>query len=102
MQHPPVYYGKYLQLDKIIEAQNPVTFREGNDPAHDEMLFIIIHQAYELWFKQILFEVNSVTEIMCKATMDDNSTDLQTVVHRLHARRVRAVPRGYCPVSWFL
>ena len=83
MQHPPVYYGEYLELDKIIEAQNPVSFKEGNQPAHDEMLFIIIHQAYELWFKQILFEVNSVTDIMAKTAMDDNSTDLQTVVHRL-------------------
>ena len=83
MQHPPVYYGEYLELDKIIEAQKPVSFKEGNQPAHDEMLFIIIHQAYELWFKQILFELNSVTDIMAKTAMDDNSTDLQTVVHRL-------------------
>ena len=83
MQHPPVYYGEYLQLDKIIDAQAPVSFNENNEKAHDEMLFIIIHQAYELWFKQILFEVNSVTEIMAKTAMDDNSTDLQTVVHRL-------------------
>ena len=83
MQHPPVYYGEYLQLDKIIDAQAPVSFNENNEKAHDEMLFIIIHQAYELWFKQILFEVNSVIEIMAKSAMDDNSTDLQTVVHRL-------------------
>lgn len=83
MKHPPVYYGEYLELDKIIEAQQPVSFKEGNEPAHDEMLFIIIHQAYELWFKQILFEVNSVTDIMAKTALDDNSTDLQTVVHRL-------------------
>ena len=83
MQHPPVYYGEYLQLDKIIDAQAPVSFNEYNEKAHDEMLFIIIHHAYELWFKQILFEVNSVTEIMAKSAMDDNSTDLQTVVHRL-------------------
>lgn len=83
MKHPPVYYGEYLQLDKIIEAQTPVSFKEGNESAHDEMLFIIIHQAYELWFKQILFEIDSVTNIMAKKFMDDNSTDLQTVVHRL-------------------
>ncbi len=83
MQHTPVHYSEYLELEKIIEAQKPVSFKEGNEPAHDEMLFIIIHQAYELWFKQILFEVNSVTEVMAKTVMDDNSTDLQTVVHRL-------------------
>ena len=83
MSHPPVYYGEYLELEKIIDAQHPVSFKEGNAPAHDEMLFIIIHQAYELWFKQILFELGAVTEIMGKPTLNDNSPDLQTVVHRM-------------------
>ncbi|HPH85605.1 MAG TPA: tryptophan 2,3-dioxygenase family protein [Ferruginibacter sp.] len=83
MEHKPVYYGEYLQLDKIIDAQHPVSFEKGNEPAHDEMLFIIIHQAYELWFKQILFEVNSVVEMMSKPSLDDNSNELQTIVHRL-------------------
>jgi tryptophan 2,3-dioxygenase len=78
-----IYYSDYLELDKIIDAQHPISFNEGKEPAHDEMLFIIIHQAYELWFKQILFEVNSVTAIMGKTAMDDNSAELQTVVHRL-------------------
>ncbi len=79
----PVYYSQYLQLDKIIEAQQPESFEEGKTPAHDEMLFIIIHQAYELWFKQILFEVNSVAAILQKPSINDNSPDLQLVVHRL-------------------
>lgn len=83
MEHKPVYYGEYLALDKIINAQEPVSFQKDSQPAHDEMLFIIIHQAYELWFKQILFEVNSVIELMSKPALDDNSADLQTVVHRL-------------------
>jgi tryptophan 2,3-dioxygenase len=78
-----VYYSEYLELNKIIDAQHPISFAEGKEPAHDEMLFIIIHQAYELWFKQILFEINSVTAIMGKTSMDDNSAELQTVVHRL-------------------
>ena len=83
MAHKPVYYGEYLQLDKIIDAQKPVSFQDGNEPAHDEMLFIVIHQAYELWFKQILFEVGSVLELMNKPMLNDNSGELQTVVHRL-------------------
>jgi tryptophan 2,3-dioxygenase len=78
-----VYYADYLQLEKITEAQEPESFKEGREPAHDEMLFIIIHQAYELWFKQILFEVNSVIEIMDKPVVNDNSPEMQTVVHRL-------------------
>ena len=78
-----VYYADYLQLEKITEAQDPESFKAGREPAHDEMLFIIIHQAYELWFKQILFEVNSVIEIMNKPVVNDNSPEMQTVVHRL-------------------
>jgi tryptophan 2,3-dioxygenase len=83
MQHKPVYYGEYLQLDKIIDAQKPESFAEGKKPAHDEMLFIIIHQAYELWFKQILFELNSVIEIMSQPQLNDNSPEMQVVVHRM-------------------
>jgi tryptophan 2,3-dioxygenase len=83
MPHKPVYYGEYLQLDRIIESQQPESFKEGNEPAHDEMLFIIIHQAYELWFKQILFEVNSVIGIMSQPQLNDNSPAMQTVVHRM-------------------
>ena len=78
-----VYYSDYLQLDKITGAQEPESLKPGNTPAHDEMLFIIIHQAYELWFKQILFEVNSVIEILNKPALNDNSPEMQTVVHRL-------------------
>lgn len=84
MQQKPVYYGEYLQLDKIINAQQPISLEKGNEAAHDEMLFIIIHQAYELWFKQILFEVDSVLEIMSRPALNDNSPEMQTVVHRLN------------------
>ncbi len=47
-----VTYSNYLHLDDLLAAQQPLS--EG--PEHDEMLFIIIHQAYELWFKQLLHE----------------------------------------------
>ena len=56
------YYGDYLQLDKILGAQAPESRHYGEE-AHDETLFIIIHQAYELWFKQILHEVGSVLKV---------------------------------------
>ncbi|MBS1512988.1 MAG: tryptophan 2,3-dioxygenase [Bacteroidetes bacterium] len=84
MEQKGVYYGDYLQLEKITGAQAPESFKEGKTPAHDEMLFIIIHQAYELWFKQILFEVESVIDIMAQPTLNDNSPEMQTVVHRLN------------------
>ena len=78
-----LYYGTYLQLDKILTAQEPESAKPGNEPAHDEMLFIIIHQAYELWFKQILFELDYVSNVFGKAVIDDNSEDLNLVRHRL-------------------
>lgn len=79
----PVHYHDYLQLDKILSAQLPESDK-GNASAHDEMLFIVIHQAYELWFKQLHHEVDSVWAIMGKPSLNDNSPELQTVVHRLH------------------
>ena len=45
-------YGKYLSLDRLLSSQHPLS----DGPEHDEMLFIVIHQVYELWFKQILHE----------------------------------------------
>ena len=83
MKKEPVYYSDYLSLGNILNAQHPESFKEGN-AAHDEMLFIIIHQAYELWFKQILFEVDSSVKIMDQPTINDNTPELQTVVHRLN------------------
>jgi len=75
-------YIDYLRLNKILDAQFPESDNQ-NKPAHDEMLFIIIHQTYELWFKQLLYEVESVNQIMQKPSLNDNSPELQTVVHRL-------------------
>jgi len=78
-----VHYHDYLQLDKILSAQEPESNKRSAS-AHDEMLFIIIHQAYELWFKQLHHEADSVVEIMRKPALNDNSPELQTVVHRLN------------------
>lgn len=77
-----VHYSDYLHLDNLLASQTPESEKLGK-PAHDEMLFIIIHQAYELWFKQLLHEIDSVREIMQSPSINDNSPELQTVVHRL-------------------
>ena len=77
-----IHYSDYLQLEKLLEAQHPESVKR-NVPAHDETLFIVIHQSYELWFKQILHELDSVLEIMQKPSINDNSPHLQIVVHRL-------------------
>jgi tryptophan 2,3-dioxygenase len=84
MENTPkeVYYKTYLGLDKILDAQHLESEAHGQ-PAHDEMLFIVIHQAYELWFKQVLFELNSVQKIFDTEQINDNGPDLQIAVHRM-------------------
>lgn len=79
-----VYYGDYLQIDKLLSAQQLESDKEGNKHAHDEMLFIIIHQTYELWFKQVLYEVSSVMDILEQPNINDNSPDIFTINHRLN------------------
>lgn len=76
----PVYYGDYLQLPKILNAQDTESAKYG-EAAHDETLFIIIHQTYELWFKQILHEINSIKVLMQKPFV--HSTDLSVINSRL-------------------
>ncbi|MGC4079344.1 MAG: tryptophan 2,3-dioxygenase family protein [Rubrivivax sp.] len=81
-QRKPVYYSEYLQLDKILNAQFPESTKEGIK-ADDEMLFIVIHQAYELWFKLVLFEVNIVCDIFRQKEISNNSPDIYNAVHRI-------------------
>lgn len=78
------YYPDYLGLKELLELQRPLSLHEGKLIAHDEMLFIIVHQSYELWFKQILHEVTACREVMSKPTADDDGPDMNLVVHRLH------------------
>src|SRR5207253_4254188 len=54
-----LYYADYLKLPALLSAQEPESARHGRG-AHDEMLFIIVHQTYELWFKQILHELDRI------------------------------------------
>ena len=53
-------YTSYLQVDELLQLQKPLS--EG--PEHDEMLFIIIHQTYELWFKQLLHEFEAAARAL--------------------------------------
>ncbi len=76
----PIYYGDYLQLDKLLSAQAPESSKYG-PTAHDETLFIVVHQVYELWFKQILHELKSVLDVFAQGEVKDQQ--LTTMVHRL-------------------
>jgi tryptophan 2,3-dioxygenase len=53
---PPLTYASYLELEKLLNLQKP----RSTPAEHDEMLFIVIHQSYELWFKQMLHEFDKI------------------------------------------
>jgi tryptophan 2,3-dioxygenase len=77
-----LYYSDYIELDTILNSQHPRSFEKMED-GNDEMLFIIIHQAYELWFKQVIFELDHVRSIFIRGNINDNSPDMSNVVHKL-------------------
>jgi len=77
----PVYYGDYLGLDKLLSSQHPHSAKYG-EAAHEETLFIIVHQAYELWFKQMLHELSSILDVFSQPHIEDQQ--LSIVVHRLN------------------
>jgi len=73
-------YGSYLRLPELLAQQLP----ETDPPAHDELLFITIHQVYELWFKLLLYELESARDAM-------DAREIWLARHRF--RRVHAVER---------
>jgi len=81
-QEKPLYYSDYLELEKILTAQHPKSASQLTIPAHDETLFIIVHQAFELWFLQIRHELKSVIDYLSKDTIDDNGEEMTRIVER--------------------
>lgn len=69
-KYAAIHYQKYLQIDKILSAQK-LRSDELGEHAHDEMLFIILHQVYELWFKQIIYEIDAVIEQLASDNVDE-------------------------------
>jgi tryptophan 2,3-dioxygenase len=88
MKDPGLYYADYLCLGSLLQAQHPESRRRSQE-AHDEMLFIITHQTYELWFKQILHELRSVLDLFASVPMDERK--LGIIVARLE--RVLAIQK---------
>ncbi|MEY4903880.1 MAG: hypothetical protein RLZZ292_1695 [Bacteroidota bacterium] len=81
-KYTTVHYHNYLDLNKVLDAQHPRSVEAATGkPAHDEMLFIIIHQAYELWFKQIIHEVESVHTIFAQESVKEK--DIGIATHRI-------------------
>src|SRR5438876_6444211 len=73
---PPLTYANYLDLEKLLTLQKP----RSTPAEHDEMLFIIIHQTYELWFKQLLHEFEKIKR-------DFSAGDLFGAIHSFKRTR---------------
>ena len=83
-----LYYWDYLRLDALLNAQAPKS-EEAGQTQHDEFLFIAMHQTSELWFKQMLVELDSVLEIMARVPVPER--DLGAVLSRL--QRINGIQR---------
>lgn len=68
----PLTYSSYLKVDELLELQRPLS----DGPEHDEMLFIVIHQVYELWFRQVLHELD---ELKRRLAHGDSARSLATL-----------------------
>jgi tryptophan 2,3-dioxygenase len=75
-KNAPLSYNKYLRVPELIDLQTCLS-----TPAHhDELLFITVHQAYELWFKQILHEIDAAIELMGKDRAAEAALALRRIV----------------------
>ncbi len=63
-------YTRYLKIEQLLSLQEPVS----DGPEHDEMLFVVIHQVYELWFKQVLHELDHLVGLFDAHSSDHDST----------------------------
>jgi aminocarboxymuconate-semialdehyde decarboxylase len=64
-------YSSYLRVPELLSLQHP----QSNPPHHDELLFIIVHQTYELWFKELLHDLDAVVANLSKAGTKPTSHD---------------------------
>jgi tryptophan 2,3-dioxygenase len=72
----PLTYSQYLRLDELLALQTPIS----TGPEHDEMLFIVIHQVYELWFKEILHELDYLRQLMERGEIPPSLHTLKRVL----------------------
>ncbi|MEP7197631.1 MAG: tryptophan 2,3-dioxygenase family protein [Saprospiraceae bacterium] len=73
-KYTSIHYATYLQLNKLLDAQHTRSKELGHE-AHEETLFIIIHQVYELWFKQMIHELDSVMAMFSSKLVDERNID---------------------------
>ncbi|HRG65822.1 MAG TPA: tryptophan 2,3-dioxygenase family protein, partial [Saprospiraceae bacterium] len=72
-KYSSIHYQSYLALEQLLSAQNPRSAEMETGEAHEEMLFIIVHQSYEIWFKQIIHELESVINMFNTDVVDEKN-----------------------------
>ena len=80
-------YGSYLRLEQLLSAQQLESQKTTGSPAHDELLFITVHQVYELWFQQLLHEATAARDAMLDSSGGDSDRSwwAQHLMQRMHA-----------------
>lgn len=77
-------YCEYLQLNTLLDCQKPISSLKKESPVHDEHLFIVVHQAYELWFKQILHELDSIRQMFTIEQLGVDERKVLLLISRLN------------------
>lgn len=85
-KYTTIHYQEYLKIQELLSTQELRSVQLGK-PAHEELLFIIVHQVYELWFKQIIHELESVIDFFADEEVIESS--LSVAIGRLN--RVEAI-----------
>lgn len=80
-KYAAIHYNSYLELDKLLDSQHPRSKEFGGE-AHDELLFIITHQAYELWFKQLIHEMEQIAQFFQGEVKDTHIAQANHLLHR--------------------
>lgn len=96
-ENPPLSYNKYLRVQDLINLQDCLS-----SPAHhDELLFITVHQAYELWFKQILHEIDAAILLMEEDRLPAATRAVRRVVEieKLLVNQIHIL-EGMSPISF--
>jgi tryptophan 2,3-dioxygenase len=79
-------YGSYLRIRELLDLQLP----QSKPAAHDETLFIVVHQAFELWFREMIFELETIRDLMVDQDVQ-RARHLLTRVHTIERLLVEQI-----------
>ncbi len=83
-------YAEYLKIDELLALQQPLSV----GPEHDEMLFIVVHQVYELWFKEIVHELDHLQGLLARSDTARAQHTLKRVLRSARQLRPRRPGRA--------